>query len=381
MVGPVRVGAIAAGGHCVARLDDGRVVFVRHALPGELVRLRLTDTSRDRLWYADAVDIIEASDDRVEAPCPIAGPGGCGGCDFQHVAQPAQRELKRAVVAEQLQRLAGIAWDGAVEDCGHPFGWRTRMRYVRTDDGRLGMRRHRSGESIALPPEGCRIASPRTKLDLAGLGESGEEVVVAGAGSGASAVAGERVRGANPVTETAVGRDFEVWADGFWQVHPAAPATLSTAVLEGLQPRPGERAWDLFCGVGLFTAALVGAGCQVAGIEGSRRAVAQARRNVPEARFWAGDVLRTLRRLPRPVDLIVLDPPRAGAGKALMRSLVEARPRALAYVSCDPATLARDLGAAQNAGARVASVRAFDLFPQTQHVECVALLELSEEDA
>ena len=114
-IGPVEVGPIAHGGHCVAR-HDGRVIFVRHALPGEQVMINITDDSHDRFWRADAVEILEPSPDRIVRRCSISGPGLCGGCDFQHVDLAAQRRLKQQVVAEQLQRLAGISWAGEVEE-------------------------------------------------------------------------------------------------------------------------------------------------------------------------------------------------------------------------------------------------------------------------
>lgn len=371
----VEVGGIAQGGHCVAR-HEGRVIFVRHALPGEIVRVRITDASKDRFWRGDAIEILQASPDRVDPVCPIAVAGGCGGCDFQHASAEAQRALKTEVVRDLMKRIGNFEWSGSVEDCGLPFGWRTRMRYVRIDEDTLGMRAWRSRDLIALPPQGCALAHPRTVTDLGGMGAVGDEVAVIGASSGPTVIAGDEIVGPDPVTEHALGRDWQVAARGFWQVHPAAPMTLIEAVVQGLQPRPGDRAWDLYCGVGLFAGALEKAGCVVAGIEGQQSAVALARENVADGRFWAGSVERRLRNLPQAVNVVVLDPPRVGVGEHLMRRIVDAGPRAIAYVSCDPATLARDLRAAIDAGARLSWLRAFDLFPQTHHVEAVAILEL-----
>src|SRR5699024_8128905 len=139
-IGPVTVGPVAHGGHCVAR-HDGRVVFVRHALPGESVTVRLTDTTHDAYWRGDAVAVHRASPHRVAAPCPISGPGGCGGCDLQHVAPAHQAEWKRQVVAEQLQHPAGIDWEGAGEP-GTPRpaegGWPARARPLGGPRGRGG---------------------------------------------------------------------------------------------------------------------------------------------------------------------------------------------------------------------------------------------------
>lgn len=365
----VDVGPVAHGGHCVARLD-GKVVFVRHALPGERVRLRLTD-ERGRFLRADAVEVVEPSPDRIDPVCPIAGPGGCGGCDFQHATPEAQRRLKTSVVAELLDRFAGISWRGAVEDVPPTLGWRTRMRYATTPDGRLGMRAHRSSDVLALPEQGCAIAALGARPELTGHDPDSEVVAVSAdrdlAGPGA-------VLARETVAEEAAGRRFEVNATGFWQVHPQAADVLVDAVLEGLDPQAGESAFDLYCGVGLFAGALVDAGVRVHGVEASRDAIAAARRNVPQARFSAARVEKALATLPRQTDRVVLDPPRAGAGRAVVDQVARRRPRAVAYVACDPAALARDLATFADRGYTVSSLRAFDLFPMTQHVECVAIL-------
>ncbi|MGL5405302.1 MAG: class I SAM-dependent RNA methyltransferase [Propionibacteriaceae bacterium] len=366
IVGPVEVEAVAHGGHCIARLD-GRVLFVRHALPGETVEVKITDDSRDKFWLADAVIVNNPSPERVEPACSVSGADGCGGCDFQHTTPEFGRELKRRVVAEQLQRLAGIVWEGTVEDVGSPYGWRTRMRYICDGSGAPALRKHHSNEPIAVPKQGCLIAAPAAQPEK-GLAE---QLCVAAA-SGRQIVRPD-MRSPD-VTEEAAGRFWKVPADGFWQVHPAAAETLVNAVMEGLQPQRGEKAWDLFCGVGLFAGALADHGCQVDGVEGSRAAIKRAEKNVPTARFVAGDVARTISRWKTSPDLIVLDPPRSGAKQKLMADVCSRGARAIAYVACDPAALARDLKVALTAGYELVQVRAFDLFPNTHHVECVALL-------
>lgn len=375
----VEVGPVAHGGHCVARLD-GRVVFVRHALPGERVAIAVTDTSHDSFWRADAIDVLESSPDRVTPRCPVSGPGKCGGCDFQHVSLAGQRRLKAQVLAEQLDRLAGITWDGEVEPVETPgtedgLGWRTRMRYQVDEQGSAGLRRHRSHEIQPLPAAGCPIAHPATAsvadrdwppgVELLTLTEVPDPVVV-----GATTAADN-----SEIVEHAAGREWRLAVDGFWQVHPGAADTLVGAVLDGLRPEAGERAFDLYCGVGLFTGALVDAGVRAWGVEWDRRAIGYARGNVPGAKFTAGKVERALRTLPKRTDLVVLDPPRTGAGKDVIDAVVARRPRAIAYVACDPAALARDVARAARGGYRPTSIRAFDLFPMTHHLEAVAVLE------
>lgn len=167
----VEVGPVAHGGHCVARTEEGRVLFVRHALPGERIVARITEGDADaRFLRADAVKILQASKDRVEAPCPYAGPGRCGGCDWQHAKPGAQRRFKGEVVTEQLQRLAGLTpeqagWDGTVMPApgdklpqGEVPAWRTRLQYAIDDDGRAGLRKHRSHD--VEPVDHCMIAAP-----------------------------------------------------------------------------------------------------------------------------------------------------------------------------------------------------------------------------
>lgn len=362
------IGPVAHGGHMVARVpveagpDQGSsvVVFVRHALPGERAVIKITDVAK-RFLRGDAVEILEPSVDRVEAPCSLAGPGACGGCDFQHVAVPAQRRLKAAVVAEQLQRLAGLEVPVEVEPVpGAPDGlrWRTRMQYVGLPDGGRGLRKHHSHDVV--PVADCLIEAPGARVVLAGE---------------------PPVRGT--VTETVRDRVFEVATDGFWQVHPGAPETLVSAVLDLLAPRPGERAMDLYAGVGLFSAFLaeaVGPTGSVVSIEGDRRASDLARSNLADLRnvkVRAGRVDRVLLDLDTMADVVVLDPPREGARKQVVGAVVDLAPRAVAYVACDPAALARDLSHFAARGYRLAALRSFDLFPMTHHVECVALVERS----
>ncbi|WP_317983802.1 class I SAM-dependent RNA methyltransferase [Nocardioides campestrisoli] len=356
------VGPVAHGGHCIVRVaadqadpEATRVVFTRHTIPGERVVVQITEGSDgDRFWRGDAVQVLRASPERVQPPCPFAGPDLCGGCDFQHVALPHQRELKAEVVREQLVRLARMSPEDplvtglVVEQVpGDVDGlrWRTRTRFVPLPGGGRGMRKHRSHEVVEV--DDCRIEA---------LGEAPAHVVR--------------------------GHEFDVAPGGFWQVHPGAPEALVSAVLDLLDPQPGESVLDLYAGVGLFARFLaerVGLEARVVAVEGDREAARRARGNLhgtAKVRVSAGDVASVLREeYDEPFDLVVLDPPREGARKAVVDQVVDRAPRAVAYVACDPAALARDLAFFAEAGYRTTSIRAFDLFPMTHHVECVALLE------
>jgi tRNA/tmRNA/rRNA uracil-C5-methylase (TrmA/RlmC/RlmD family) len=390
----VVVGDVAHGGWCAARAagaPSGLVIFVRHALPGERVRARITQTTA-RFVRADAIEIIEAAPQRVRPPCPYAGPGGCGGCDWQHVSPPGQRDLKARVVEQQLRRIAGIERAVVVEQLPGDLGWRTRVRFAVGPDGRAGLHRHRSHDIV--PVTDCLIAHrlvneagvtrgewPGARsVQVVVAAETGQRVVVA---TGAAGGASRREAGRPFLTQRAAGRDWRVSASTFWQVHPSAADALADAVLAGLAPAAGERAFDLFCGAGLFAGVLadaVGPGGTVIAVESDVVAAADARRNLrstPWVRVYRGDVVTLLRRVGLGgAALAVLDPPRSGLPRGLA-GILSAPPsavRRIGYVSCDPATLARDLAEFQRHGWELADLRAFDAFPMTHHVECVAIV-------
>ncbi|ARZ67370.1 RNA methyltransferase [Streptomyces albireticuli] len=424
----VEVGPVAHGGHCVARTESGRVLFVRHALPGERVRARITEgESTSRFLRADAVEILEASKDRVPAPCPFSGPGMCGGCDWQHAKPGAQRRLKGEVIAEQLQRLAGLTpeeagWDGTVMPAegdklpaGEVPAWRTRVQYAIDAEGHAGLRKHRSHEVQVI--DHCMIAAPGVSElgiekrewptiasieAIAASGSADRQVILTPKPDARLPIVeldkpvsvmrvsenrrGEkqvhRVHGRPFVRERADERTYRVGEGGFWQVHPQAADTLIKAVMQGLMPRKNDMALDLYCGVGLFAGALgerITDKGAVLGIESSKRAVEDARHNLQDldrVRIEQGKVEQVLPRTGiDSADIIVLDPPRAGAGKQTVRHLASLGARRIAYVACDPAALARDLAYFAEEGYRPVTLRAFDLFPMTHHVECVAILK------
>ncbi|MBW4094094.1 MAG: class I SAM-dependent RNA methyltransferase [Acidobacteria bacterium] len=440
----ITVGKIAHGGHCVARYD-GRVVFVRHAIPGEVVRARLTEAAPDSsFWRADAVEILEPSADRVPHFWPAADAlrrlqrPPVGGAEFGHISRTGQRRLKAAVVQEQLQRLGGIDPDSYVLDMevedvdahGTPeqaqgFGWRTRTGFAVTSAGHLGMHAHRSDAIIGV--QAMPLAVPGINdlglwnLDLAGLtrielaapsnGSQPLVLLAAHADLGAKAagkllkrvasalpatvsVAGwnpltgglEPIHGRSWVAETVGDTEYRVTGEGFWQIHRRAPEVLTGTVLDYLQPylQAGSAVADLYAGAGLFSAPLadvVGDAGLVLSIEGSPGASRDAKKNLHAAAsvdIQQGKVDKVLgahlRGAARPLDAVVLDPPRAGAGKVVVQQLTSSGAKAVAYVSCDPASFARDVGYFGANGWELAELRGFDLYPHTHHTETVALL-------
>jgi tRNA/tmRNA/rRNA uracil-C5-methylase (TrmA/RlmC/RlmD family) len=368
------------------------VVFVRHALPGERVRVAITEGDESsRFLRGDAVEVLDASPQRVEPPCPYAGPGRCGGCDFQHAELGYQRQLKAEVVREQFQRLAHLEVDVEVEalpgdDAG--LRWRSRVEFAVDDDGRAGLRQHRS--HAIVPVADCLIADQRIidsgVLDTVWTGCTGVDAVAADQPADAVLVAlpdGRAPSVVQRVETPAWSGEFRIGARGFWQVHPGAAPTFVAHVLESLRPEAGEKVLDLYAGAGLFAAALadaVGPSGSVLAVEGHRPAVVDGMRNTASQRQveWRhGRVDRVVRPLVRQqihTDLVVLDPPRTGAGRDVTRDIAALRPRGIAYVACDPAALARDVAYLASAGYRLETLRAFDAFPMTHHVECIAVL-------
>ena len=410
----VEVGPIAHGGHCVAR-HEGQVLFVRHTLPGERVVAQVTEVgSGGRFVRADAVEVRTAAPGRIPAPCVYAA--RCGGCDFQHVDLATQRELKTTVVREQLTRLARLEWPVHVEALpGREDGlrWRTRAEFTVSPEREVGLRRHRSHEVIAI--EDCLIATeavvgtgvlqrnPHTIPDDVGAFD-----VVAPSLGEPVAVPVPRDAAPNPVPQirervAGLDQDFALSARGFWQVHPAAAQTFVAAALAMLAPRPGERALDLYSGVGVFAAALAGAvgpSGQVIAVESDATASGHAEGNLSAygngvvVRSRVDDAFGLARRqrgprragsrpragvrhplLPTRADIVLLDPPRTGAEGPVVAAIAALRPRAIAYIACDPAALARDLATFAEHGYAVSALRAFDAFSMTHHVECIALLE------
>jgi len=403
----LEAGPIAAGGGCVARGEDGRVVFVRHCLPGERVLATITEETRSYL-RADALEILEPSPDRVSPPCPYAGPDRCGGCDWQHVEVGAQRRLKADLVAEQLRRIAGVEMVVKVDEVpGAPdgLGWRTRVRFSVDEAGHVGLHKHRSHELQLL--EKCLIASAaverlgvetREWSDIADLevfaSSSGERVVSISTRSrrvkhlpeidAGLVVNGRVARQPESLVFEVRTRRYRVSAGVFWQVHPGAADLLGRAVLEGLAPRAGDRVADLYAGAGLFAGLVgdvVGPGGSVLAVERDRWACADAATNTADLSqveiFKAAVTPALVTHRLGGVDLVVLDPSREGAGRAVMDALaaLQPGPRRIVYVACDPASFARDLRVLLDAGWTVASLRGFDMFPMTEHVELVAAVD------
>ncbi len=400
---------IAHGGEALGR-HEGKVIFVPYTLPGETVRARIV-TEKKSWARAALVEVLEPSSDRVDPPCPYFGPDRCGGCQWQHIAYERQLTLKQEVVIDQLQRIGKMA-DPPVRPTlavGEPFGYRNHMQFTVASDGRLGLLKADSRQVI--PVDACLLLHPSladvyASLELAWEGlrrvilrcgvNTGERMVIFETDEEEmpelevdipiSIVLHRKDKAPFPLVglpfihEIVDGRRFRVSSDSFFQVNTAGAEALVRLVREFLAPKGHETLLDLYCGVGLFGFSLAEEVGLVVGIDASESAMEDAAYNAQElglenVALHEGPVEEVLEALWEPADLAVMDPPRTGAGKAVCEHLRRLRVRRLAYVSCDPATFARDATYLSALGYRLRVVQPVDMFPQTYHVETVSLWE------
>ncbi|MFD0705083.1 class I SAM-dependent RNA methyltransferase [Alloscardovia venturai] len=426
----VEIERFADQGRCIAHID-GRVVFVRFALPGEKVRIRIDEphNRKDRFWTAEVTKVYEASSYRVDPSWPLAGPlawgGGVGGADLTHVSLDGQLVWKRTSIEEQLRRI------GKVDDPHVPvlrvpqdeeagvggLHWRTRAEFIADDLGYVSMRRRESHDRVRvkdMPLASKQVLEVAEHLDLFNLRfEPGDHIRITApeprdgqtsdveSGNWALLVNHELKEGREYVrerVELADGKacEYSVLASGFWQMHRMAPQVLVRDVLKLAQDfalkteklSDDDVIWDLYSGSGLFTVPLASRIVphgQVLAIEGSQQAVSSAvknaeRNNVENITEIAGDVLQSLRHLKKNLSelaapkLVVLDPPRAGAGKKVVEQIAQAQTPVVIYVSCDPASLARDIAVFREKGYELSFIHAHDIYPMTHHVETVVVL-------
>lgn len=407
---PVRIERLASGGDGVGRLEDGRTVFVPRTAPGDVVEAAGVRLHK-RFARARIGRLLEAGAERVEPPCPHYTADECGGCQLQHLAYPAQLAAKASFVGDALRRLARLdVPDPAVVPASEPLEYRTKITLAIGARGRrIGLHRYdRPGEVFDL--RWCHITHPDlnrlwqalsplrrdlpanvTHLVLRLDRSGGRHLIVKTSAAGRPWTSGENVRrgleragvqaviwwhpeGGAPRAVSGAGEAFP--ATVFEQVNPVMGELARSAAIAALGPVQGLHVWDLYAGVGDTTDRLAAAGATVESVESDRRAVGWAETHGPArpavARH-AGRVEDLVREL-KPPAVVITNPPRTGMDERATDGLARSAARRIAYVSCDPGTLARDitrLGAAW----RLASVRSFDLFPQTAHIETVALLE------
>lgn len=385
----LHIDSFAHGGFGVAR-ERGRVVFVADAIPGETVVAELTEEKKSYA-RAVAVDVLEPSADRIPHIWPEAAierppAQRAGGADLGFVTIARQRELKRAVVADALSRFGGGAAEFALHGVDPVTQWRSRVSLHVNEQGVAGPRAARSHEVVAVEhyPLAAAALAEQEAWTATFPGAERVDLVASSTGQSRTIVRapGERANFAATVTERVHDRDFRVAESGFWQVHTAAAETLQSAVAEAIDPgRFDSRAehYDLYGGVGLLAVPLLeraGNAAKLVTVESSERATELAQENLAD---WIGTRAVTSRverfvqrESPGRGATVVIDPPRAGAGREVVTRLADSAASQIIYVACDPVAFARDLGTFRSLGWDVDQLTAFDLFPQTHHLELVA---------
>lgn len=431
------VTGVAHGGVFVGRHEDagsaergGRVVFVPDAIPGERVRVRLTDTSKPSFWRGEVLEVLSRSPHRRphvwrSADVDVAPEDRPGGADFGHIDLAHQRELKAQVIRDAAARIgrldlpvdiAPARGEGTDGETADGTGWRTRVSLHVDAEGRVGpyaARSHRVIEVEDLPLATAEIAARAKerrhaepgRIDLVQPSDGSVRVITRAEPSDRGRPRRGPRRGGTSaprtpvdpaaretVVETVAGRPFRVDAGGFWQVHRLAAGTLSAALAETLDGVVDPDAWhlDLYGGVGLLAASLAGVGgpsTRVTTVESDPRATEHAGENLADwvgARAETGRVDRWLAQLSSSASaaererlrrgVVVLDPPRSGAGREVVERVAGLAPAHVAYVACDPVALARDLATFGSLGYAAGGIRAFDLFPNSHHIEALVLL-------
>lgn len=410
----ITLDAIAHGGEALGR-HGGKVIFVPYAIPGEHVRVEIVE-AKERWARARLLEVLRPSPDRVEPPCPHFGPDGCGGCQWQHIAYERQAELKGEIVADQLRRLGHLAAPpvadviALADDAGLlDFGYRNYAQFALTGEGRLGFRRTASQEVIAI--DRCLLLAEQLDELHAALDLSWPELtgitLRAGANTGQALLLMETLGAELPeleldlpaacavltprgvqalvgepwMAEIVAGRPYRISAEGFFPVNTAGAEALVEIIRAYADVRPGEVVLAAYCGAGLFALALADSAAEVIGIESAPAACDDFEHNADDLAHVSlhegavDEVLPALRSQEQRVDVVVMDPPRAGAGELVIGELAALHPRRIVYVSSDPATLARDSVHLVAAGYRLIEAQPVDMFPQTYHVETVALWE------
>jgi len=375
---------VAHGGLCVAR-HDGVVIFVRHALPDEIVEAKLISLAPGkRSWFAQTISVKKASEKRITPKCEFFKADGCGGCDWQHADSQYQRELKLEVLVEQLERFGQVANARQISSINavepSQSNWRTRIRVVANDEGKWGFRKTRSHEVQVV--DKCLIAdnSINDVLKTLPAGNPDDEILIVKSKEETIVYPVEkRAPSAPNSTQEVDGHDFAVAGDGFWQVHPGAASVLSRQIKESVKGLKVESFADLYAGVGVLAHSLLQefpvANAIV--VEADRSAAQNAKENLKSfknVQVSSERVDKWVRGVKNKFDVVILDPPRSGAGQTVMQQICRQTLQKIIYIACDPAALARDVLIAKKNGWKLETVVAFDLFPQTHHIESVAVL-------
>lgn len=384
---------VAHGGIFVAR-HQGRVVFVSHTAPGEKVRAKVFEDKGGSFCRAETFEVLTPSPKRVTHIWKEADRLGAGGAEFGHLALEHQRQLKTDVLEESLSRMAGINKRVQVmpvpgDDLTKGLGYRTRIQLHVSDEGVAGPYQERTHNVVPVKTLPLAVAEiNELGVHLKNWQDVKRIEISTASTGGIQWFIDKKMKGDKRLTERALGRSFRISTGGFWQVHRGAAELLASEIVElseGLEPDANNL--DLYGGVGLFSGALAtkyGKKLNITTVESSKVATSDASANLVDLskhKAVAAPVEGFLKlQIKQGLDLagatVILDPPRAGAGKTVVDQLAFLKPKKIIYVACDPVSLARDLKTFSVSGYRIVDIRAFDLFPHTHHFETLATLEL-----
>lgn len=379
----VEIERILPGGYGLAH-SAGHTVFVSLAAPGDRLRVRV-ERQQGNVLFASIEEVLLASPDRIQPPCPYFG--RCGGCDFQQLTYEKQLAAKADIIRDCLHRIARLAEVPEIVVTASPREWRYRMRatwQIDQDERTVGY--YERGSRRVCDVADCAVLVPSLEETLERVRKTewhefppGLKHLDVVAGENGVSLAPEFAEFATTELELKIGEEiYNYSAEAFFQVNPGLLGPLIEFALGDVA---GEAAVDLYCGVGLFTLPLARRFASVVGVEANPVAVRFARRNLQRAqlenvRMVHAGVSEWIKGRTLKSDFVLLDPPRAGAESAVIKGIVDSRAQRVSYVSCDPATLARDLKKLIAGGYGIESIAAFDLFPQTHHVETVVRLHL-----
>ncbi len=375
----LNIGKIVHGGHFIAR-HNNQVVFVRHGISGEIANVKITSIN-SKLAFGDAIEILKKSKDRVKSPCKYSKPGGCGGCDFQHISPEIQKNLKKIIIQDQFNRIAKIDINPEVISTEPLTGlnWRSRLDLAISNNGKTGLYSHRSNEIIEI--DECLIAVEQINKSkvFSKYWNTSDRLSISVSSENELNVnqAGKNILGSDELKEVVDDNTYTISPKSFWQSHKNAPRLLLQQVRKYAKIKLGDRICDLYGGAGLFTAPmakLTGEAGEVHLIERDNDCIKDAKKMFKTKKniiIHHGKVEQKLGKI-KNIDIIILDPPRNGAGKQVIHQIIDKKPKSIVYVSCDPTSLARDTKILIDNNYTLSNVLGLDLFPMTHHIECIA---------
>ena len=381
----LNIGPIAHGGHFISR-HNGKVIFVRHALTDETAVVKITSIG-SKIAFGNAIKILKPSKDRVTPKCKYSSPELCGGCDFQHISTAAQLKLKKLIIKDQFERIANININPDMLDAGSDSGlhWRVNLDFAVSNNGKIGLYAFKTKNVVEI--DECLIAVDAiNQLDIFKSKWDGNDrlnVFASSLNEVSIHRSDKNISGPSKINEIIEGNSYNISHGSFWQSHKNAPKILIKKLMEFANFKLGDRVCDLYGGVGLFTAPIlkkIGDTGEIHLIESNSRCINDAKKifeNKKNVIIHHGKVEQKLGGI-KSIDAIIMDPPRTGATKQVINQIIEKKARFIIYISCDPASLARDTKILLENSYSLNKIIGLDLFPMTHHIECMASFTIKE---